>query len=298
MGMSDKLYCRFKDKELYGPNTINGHYQPRDREPVQCFRKASANPCHSGWTTHSAKPRIGMIAKGGKWPRAERLEWQTRQGWTWQQSSPNKWSSRKGWQKRKQCFQRAKSIGYRAGSQRIAHGTGNATMKEKMDMMMNALKGRVSTNLDKLVQWTDSPYTALVTSFPLPAKFRMPQVEAYDGSQDPLDHLESFKTLMHLQGVPDEIMCQAFLTTLKGPIRVGFSKLTPNIVSTFKELSEHFLTHFIEGQRHRRSPVAILSITQWEDESLRSYVTHFNKEALLIDKADVNVLVTAFTHGL
>ena len=93
-------------------------------------------------------------------------------------------------------------------------------------------------------------------------------------------------------------MCQAFLTTLKGPIRVGFSKLTPNIVSTFKELSEHFLTHFIEGQRHKRSPVAILSITQWEDESLRSYVTHFNKEALLIDKADVNVLVTAFTHGL
>ena len=32
-------------------------------------------------------------------------------------------------------------------------------MKEKMDMMMNALRGRVSTNLDKLVQRTDSPFT-------------------------------------------------------------------------------------------------------------------------------------------
>ena len=47
-------------------------------------------------------------------------------------------------------------------------------MKEKMDVMMNALKGRVSTSLDELVHRTDSPFTALVTSFPLLAKFRMP----------------------------------------------------------------------------------------------------------------------------
>ena len=71
-----------------------------------------------------------------------------------------------------------------------------------MDKMMSTLRGRVSTNLNELVQWTDSPFTAHVTSFPLPAKFRMPQVEAYDGSWDPLDHLESFKTFVHLQGLP------------------------------------------------------------------------------------------------
>ena len=71
-------------------------------------------------------------------------------------------------------------------------------MKEQMDFMINVLKGRVSNDLDELVHQTDSPFTASVTSFPLPPKFRMPQVESYDGSKDPLDHLESFKTLMHL----------------------------------------------------------------------------------------------------
>ena len=30
MGTSDKPYRRYKDKELYGPNMIDGHYQPRD----------------------------------------------------------------------------------------------------------------------------------------------------------------------------------------------------------------------------------------------------------------------------
>ena len=28
-------------------------------------------------------------------------------------------------------------------------------MKEKMDMMRNTMRGRVSTNLDELVQWID-----------------------------------------------------------------------------------------------------------------------------------------------
>lgn len=70
----------------------------------------------------------------------------------------------------------------------------------------------------------------------------MPQIETYDRSKDPLDHLKSFKTLTHLQGV--EIKCRAFLTTLKGPTRVLFSKIALNSVSTFKKLSGHFVTHF------------------------------------------------------
>ena len=47
-------------------------------------------------------------------------------------------------------------------------------MKEQMEVMMNALKGRVSSDLDNLVNRTDSPFTAPVNSFPLPSKFRMP----------------------------------------------------------------------------------------------------------------------------
>ena len=102
---------------------------------------------------------------------------------------------------------------------------------------MNALKGRVSSDLDDLVNCADSLFTASINSFPLPHKFRMPQIDSYDGVKDSLDHLKTFKTLMHLQGVVDEIICRAFPTTLKGETRIWFSRLTPNSISTFKELS-------------------------------------------------------------
>ncbi|XP_030958344.1 uncharacterized protein LOC115980207 [Quercus lobata] len=41
-------------------------------------------------------------------------------------------------------------------------------MKEQTEVMMNALKGRVSSDLDDLVNRTDSPFTATVNSYPLP----------------------------------------------------------------------------------------------------------------------------------
>ena len=96
-------------------------------------------------------------------------------------------------------------------------------MKEQMEVMMNAFKGRVSSDLDNFVNRTDSPFTTFVNSFPLPSKFRMPHMDNYDGVEDPLDHLKTFKTLMHLQGVADAIMCRAFPTTLKGAARIWFS---------------------------------------------------------------------------
>ena len=41
-----------------------------------------------------------------------------------------------------------------------------------------------------------------------------------------------------------------------------------------------------------------MSIRKREDETLRSYISRFNKEALSIDKADDKILVAAFANGL
>ena len=81
----------------------------------------------------------------------------------------------------------------------------------------------MSSDLDDLVNRIDSLFTAAINSFPLPHKFHMPQIDSYDGVKDPLDHLKIFMTLMHLQGVADEIMCRAFPTMLKGVARIWFS---------------------------------------------------------------------------
>ena len=139
---------------------------------------------------------------------------------------------------------------------------------------------RRTNPLEDLVHRTDSPFTASVNGHPLSPKFKMPSLDSYDEVREPFDHIATFKTTMHLQGVPDEIMCRAFPITLKGPARVWFSKIPPNIVSFFEELSELFVNNFIGGQRHKHSLSSLLTIEQGENESLRFFITRFNRGSL------------------
>ena len=53
-------------------------------------------------------------------------------------------------------------------------------MKDRLDLMMNAMKGQ-KTTLNDLAHHTNSSSTVQVISYPLPPKFRMPSLEIYDG---------------------------------------------------------------------------------------------------------------------
>ena len=152
--------------------------------------------------------------------------------------------------------------------------------------------------VDDLVHRTDSPFTALINGHPLPPKFKMPFLDSYDGMRDPFNHIATFKTTMHLQGVPDEIICRAFPTTLKGPTRVWFSKIPSNSVSSFEELSKLFVNNFTGGQKHKCSSSSLLTIEQGENESLRSFITHFYREALTVDEVDDKLLLATFHNGV
>ena len=76
--------------------------------------------------------------------------------------------------------------------------------------MKKVVKGRVLDSMDTLVQQTKSPFAAEVLHFPLPTKFRMPQVEAFDGARDPVDHLNTYKNQMELHGYQDPVRCRVF----------------------------------------------------------------------------------------
>ena len=71
-----------------------------------------------------------------------------------------------------------------------------------------------------------------------------------------------------------------------------------NSIGTFKKLSTQFASHFIEAHKYKKSIACLMSINQWEDETLRSYITRFNKEDLSINETNDKILVAAFINGL
>jgi hypothetical protein len=171
-------------------------------------------------------------------------------------------------------------------------------MREQMKERKSQVKAKAARNLDMLVHRSESPFTKRVDEYPLPAKFKVPQLKTFDGFKDPLDYLDSFRTIMHLHSVSDEIMCRTFPTNLRGSARTWFNQLETGSIDTFAQLSRAFIDNFIGGRRSVRPANYLLNIRQREGESLRSYVQRFNKEAVQIDEPNEYVALTAFNAGL
>ncbi|XP_030935885.1 uncharacterized protein LOC115960986 [Quercus lobata] len=171
-------------------------------------------------------------------------------------------------------------------------------MRKKMDELRNVIKEKMDQSVDRMVRATDSPFTMAVLECPILSKFRLPQLESFDGLKDPQDHLNTFKTTLGFQQPPDKILCRSFPTTLKGAAREWFTKLPTSSVDNFEQLSNAFLRHFIGRQRPTRPMDYLLTIRQGEKETLRSYVKCFTQETLEVDEANDKVQLMTFKAGL
>ena len=72
-------------------------------------------------------------------------------------------------------------------------------MRKKIHELRSAVKEKSVVNLDGMIKMK-------VLNCPLPPKFQLPQLESFGGLKDPLDHIEAFKTHMHLQMTPNEVI--------------------------------------------------------------------------------------------
>ena len=103
---------------------------------------------------------------------------------------------------------------------------------------------------------------------------------------------------MELHGYQDPVRCRAFAITLKGPALAWFNRIPPSSISSFRELSITFVSHFIGARTYRKPNYHLLIIKQSPQENLRSYVQRFNTESLKVDIPYEKFVITAFIAGL
>ena len=126
----------------------------------------------------------------------------------------------------------------------------------------------------------------------------MPQMELYDGTTDPCDHLERYRTLMMIQGANDPLMCLFFPTTLQKSAWAWYSSLVPESIVSFEQLEKMFVAHFSTSIRQPRHSDTLYSIVQGEKESLKDFVARFNMATLEITDLNEFVAMSALKKGL
>ncbi|KAK1372679.1 hypothetical protein POM88_028872 [Heracleum sosnowskyi] len=76
-----------------------------------------------------------------------------------------------------------------------------------------------------------------------------------------------------------------------------YSRLPPNSIRSFKELSKGFINQFVRGRVHEKSSASLMTIQQGKNEALRDYINRFTWEALNVPDLEDKVAMIALQQG-
>jgi hypothetical protein len=112
-----------------------------------------------------------------------------------------------------------------------------------LDMKYNALSRTMDQKrdgknslVDNLFQHKESIFTEEVSNFDLPERFKVPEISLFSGSEDPVEHLDNFRSHVSLHKTPDAVACRAFPLTLLGKARDWLRNLPPRSIDNFDTL--------------------------------------------------------------
>ena len=133
----------------------------------------------------------------------------------------------------------------------------------------------------------------------LPSRFKpLTDIESYDGSINPQEHMDTFKFRMALVKASDPIRCRAFPITLKKAALKWFNSLPPRSINKFSDLQSQFLAHFKTRRFELKLVTSLLGLFQRQRESLRDFLERFNMETLLVEELETQVAILTLLNGL
>ncbi|XP_038697992.1 uncharacterized protein LOC119995551 [Tripterygium wilfordii] len=136
----------------------------------------------------------------------------------------------------------------------------------------------------------------------LPKKFIIPHIKPYDGTTDPEDHVDQYSQRLTLVSYPfnkhEACMCRGFSSTLVGPPLKWYLNLPEGQIASFAQLADAFVEQFTSSRKIIPTSDDLYRLRQKQGESLRSFLTRFNKEKLEIPGCLDEIAINAFRMTL
>ncbi|KAL5564759.1 hypothetical protein UlMin_027923 [Ulmus minor] len=148
-----------------------------------------------------------------------------------------------------------------------------------------------------LLEEAESPFSEDIRAAPMPPRLKLPDLK-YDGTGDPSEHLETYKSWMELNSATNAFQCRAFVITLTGIARRWFRTLRPGSVFSFRQLSESFISQFAVNKVQRKPARHLYTVRQKENESTEAFLNQFVKEEMSVKDRNDSTACGALMAGL
>ncbi|MQL80504.1 hypothetical protein Taro_012953 [Colocasia esculenta] len=143
---------------------------------------------------------------------------------------------------------------------------------------------------------TTSPFIEEITSAPVATKLQLPKFRRYNGTTNPVHHLDNFQGQTEMVSLSDALNCRAFMSTLDDAVLQWFKALPPKSIASFPEFAQRFLDHFYSTVQHSLCTDDVWLITQKDGELFRDYAKRFQFEAMKVVDLDLWTAVNILTR--
>ncbi|GAA0163607.1 hypothetical protein LIER_19429 [Lithospermum erythrorhizon] len=145
---------------------------------------------------------------------------------------------------------------------------------------------------------TKMPFSDRLDSVVLPARFKLPYFNLFDGNGDPLKHLKGFIANMTITSNNPDVYTKAFPNTLTRKALDWYLELPLKSIDSYQATADVFSAKFCTAIQTMQDGRILMDIKQNADESLSSYHKRFNDLLLSIPTVDDKVVYMAFFNGL
>ncbi|XP_022149836.1 uncharacterized protein LOC111018172 [Momordica charantia] len=162
--------------------------------------------------------------------------------------------------------------------------------KTCLTLLRRELVSELKGNLKKVVRATEDdepdepPFVQDILDAPISQKSGFPTFNKYDGTKDPVDHVETYEFIMDFHAYSDAMKCRALSITLQGPARKWFRLLASYSISSLKQLRKAFIAQFAAHKDAKHSDT--------------DYIKRFLSEQIKVETCTDLLARSAFCNGV
>ena len=143
-----------------------------------------------------------------------------------------------------------------------------------------------------------SPFARNIEIAITPREWKMPTMEPYKGTSDPVVHLQRYTQHMLMSGATEGVLCKCFLLFLADLVTSWFCHLPQGSISSWEMLKEKFISQFRIHVEQPKDAYSLSSVKQKPGEKLQQYLTRFNAAAAAVQDADEKLILMALCSGV
>ncbi|GAA0143875.1 hypothetical protein LIER_04455 [Lithospermum erythrorhizon] len=143
-----------------------------------------------------------------------------------------------------------------------------AAMQQQLDTLKKFIATAFPASITPVAPTTKMPFSDRLDAFQLPLGFKLPQLELYDSTGDPIKYLQGYIAHMTITSNNLDVYAKAFPNSLTGKAKDWYMALPLKTIDPYQQTTDAFVAKFATDVQRRQDGRILMDIQQGKNKPL------------------------------